>query len=445
MHDLIVIGAGPGGYRAAAAAAQGGLKTLLIERKQLGGTCLNEGCIPTKTYARNAEIVDTLSQSAQELALDGVAYHFDFAKAAARKDTVTAQLRDGIATMLAAAGVETVSATARLTGPHTVETDSGQTYEAGNIIIATGSSPKMLRLEECDPDTVITSDDLLHATSLPKSIAIVGAGVIGMEFACILSSFGVEVTVVEFLKECLPPVDADVAKRLRKQIERRGVKFVMQAGVKAVRKGEVVYERKGKTESVAAEKVLIAVGRRPNIEGLGLEAAGVSFSPKGIEVDGSTFRTSVDSIFAIGDVNGRQMLAHAATMQGIRAVNTILGREDSIRLSVMPAAIFTHPEAACVGKTEEQCKAEGVAIRVGKSYYRANGKALAMNEPEGMVKLITAADSGLIIGCHAFGAHAADIVQEAAALMCRDTTGRQLADIVHIHPTLGELLQEAAM
>lgn len=439
--DLIIIGSGPGGYRAAEYAAQNGLQVVIAERGEVGGTCLNRGCIPTKAYARNAEIIDTL-HDATTFGINGLTYDFDFAKAAQRKDEVVNTLRSGVETLLAAPSITLVRGEAHFKDAHTVEVN-GEEYSAPNIMIATGSAPKTLRLEGgCDADMAIDSDKLLAATTLPKRICIVGAGVIGMEFACILNSFGCDVTVVEFLKECLPPLDSDVAKRLRKSIEKRGVKFFMQSAVQAVKDGTVVFDRKGKPTAIEADWVLVAVGRRAVTEGLNLEAAGVEYSPKGIATDDNML-TNVPGIYAIGDVNGRQMLAHAATMQGIKAVNHILGRTDTIRLDVMPSAIFTNPEAACVGLTEDICKERGIEYRTGKAFHRANGKALAMGEPEGMVKMLADAE-GHILGCHAYGAHSADLIQEVSTLMCNDTTVSQVADMVHIHPTLSEMVQECA-
>lgn len=439
--DLIIIGSGPGGYRAAEYAAQNGLQVVIAERGEVGGTCLNRGCIPTKAYARNAEIIDTL-HDATTFGINGLTYDFDFAKAAQRKDEVVNTLRSGVETLLAAPSITLVRGEAHFKDAHTVEIN-GEEYSAPNIMIATGSAPKALRLEGgCDADMAIDSDKLLAVTTLPKRICIVGAGVIGMEFACILNSFGYDVTVVEFLKECLPPLDSDVAKRLRKSIEKRGVKFFMQSAVQAVKDGTVVFDRKGKTTAIEADRVLMAVGRRAVTEGLNLEAVGVEYSPKGIATDDNML-TNVPGIYAIGDVNGRQMLAHAATMQGIKAVNHILGRTDTIRLDVMPSAIFTNPEAACVGLTEDICKERGIEYRTGKAFHRANGKALAMGEPEGMVKMLADAE-GHILGCHAYGAHSADLIQEVSTLMCNNTTVSQVADMVHIHPTLSEMVQECA-
>ncbi len=440
--DIIIIGSGPGGYRAAEYAAKNGLNTVIIERKQPGGTCLNEGCIPTKTYARNAEIMDTLRE-ADAFGLEGMQYTFDFAKVVERKNTVTAQLRSGIETLLSAPGITFVQGEAQLKDSHTVTVGQDE-YTAKAIVIATGSSPKMPRIAGMDSSMTLDSTQLLSLTELPQHLCIVGAGVIGMEFACVFNSFGCKVTVIEFLKECLPSLDSDIAKRLRKQLEKKGIEFYLQSAVNSIADGQVTFERKGKTVTVEADKVLLAVGRKPNTEGLNLDAVGVEHDAKGIKVD-DNMQTNVPGIYAIGDVNGRQMLAHAATMQGLRAINHVLGRTDGIRFDIMPAAIFTNPEAASVGASEDFCKQNDVAYRCARSHYRANGKALAMNETEGLIKLIAAEEDGRIIGCHAFGSHAADIIQEIAALMCRDTTASELKDIIHTHPTLGEMVQEAAL
>ena len=436
--DIIIIGGGPGGYKTATYAASKGRTVLVVEKAELGGTCLNCGCIPTKTYARNAEIIQTLKE-ADVYGLDELSFSFNFKTAYERKNNVIDALRNGISTLLSAPGITVVKGEAVLKSASSVSVN-GEEYSAKNIIIATGSESKTLPIADLDADMICDSTWLLSTDTLPKRICIVGAGVIGMEFASILNSFGCEVSVVEFLKECLPALDGDIAKRLRKCLEKRGVAFYMQSGLKSAAKGKVVFEKKGKETELETEKVLLAVGRKPNVEGLGLDEVGIAYDKKGITVT-DMMQTSVPGVYAIGDVNGRQMLAHAAEMQGKRAVNSILGLQDDIRFEIMPAAIFTNPEAACVGKTEELLKAEGVEYICQKHYYRANGKALAMNETEGMLKLLAGKD-GLIIGCHVYGAHAADLVQEVSVLMCRNTTLQQLHDMTHIHPTLSEIIVE---
>lgn len=453
--DLLIIGSGPGGYRAAEYAAKNGLQVVIVESAFAGGTCLNCGCIPTKAFCHDAELVE----AGQPL---------DFAKVFERKQEIVEQLRSGVELLMKQPGITFVHGHAHFIDGQTVEVvstkmptadDEGwgepetivQQYEADNIIIATGSRTKILPIPGITGPCCITSTELLDIQEVPKTLCIIGAGVIGMEFASVFASFGSEVTVVEYLKECLPAMDSDIAKRLRKQLEKRGVKFFMGAGVKQVDGRKVTFERKGKEESVEADVILVATGRTPNIENLNLDRAGIAYDRAGIKVNPDTFEVEMAEgheatathIFAIGDVNGRQLLAHAATMQGRRVVNRIIGRADDIRLDIMPAAVFTNPEAASVGPTEDQLKAEGRDYTCHKGYYRSNGKALAMNATEGLVKLLTDADDR-IIGCHILGAHAADLVQEISALMCRDTTLQQLRDIVHIHPTLSEILQDIA-
>lgn len=428
--DIIIIGSGPGGYRTAGYALQQGKQVVIIEKAEAGGTCLNSGCIPTKCLAHDAE-----------------ANASDFPAAAERKRNVMNQLRQGIEQLLSAPGITLVRGEATFKDARTVTVD-GIDYEADDIIIATGSSSKMPPVEGIDNPRVITSTEALNFQTLPAEIVIIGAGVIGMEFASILSRFGAKVSVIEYLKECLPVIDKDIAKRVRKQIEKlQGVTFYMDSAVKAINDNEVVFvsNKNGKETRLECPgcPVLIATGRKPNIEGLNLEAAGVEYSPKGITVNDNML-TSVPHIYAIGDVTGRQMLAHAATFMGFRAVNAIVGKADKIRFDIMPSAIFTYPEAAAVGLTEDQCKQQGIECRALKGYYRANGKALAIDEPEGMVKLVAGAD-GRILGCTSYGAHSADIVQEVTAYMNCNATVADIADSVHIHPTLSEILQDACV
>lgn len=449
--DIIIIGSGPGGYQAACHAAKNGLKVVVAEAGEAGGTCLNRGCIPTKTLCRNAEMATAL-HDAEALGFTGADHiKLDFQAVISRKDNVVAQLRSGIETLMQHPNITFVHGKAQFKDSHTVVVNDEE-YTAPNIIIATGATSKFPPIEGITLKGVVTSTDLLSLSTQPKRLCIIGAGVIGMEFASIFSSFGSEVTVIEFLKEALPVLDSDIAKRLRQTIGKRGVTFFMQSAVKTIaettgeddkRQLTVTFDKKGKEQQVDADIVLVATGRKPYTEGLGLENAGIEVTKKGISVD-KNFMTTAEGVYAIGDVNGECMLAHAATFQGFHVVNRIIGKDDNINLDIMPSAVFTYPEAASVGKSEDACKAEGIEYSCRKSFYRANGKALAMNETEGMLKLMVDAD-GKIIGCHAFGAHASDIVQEVAVLMNYGGSINNLADIVHIHPTLSEILHAAAM
>ena len=405
--DLLIIGAGPGGYRAAEYAAHEGLQVVIVEQDEVGGTCLNRGCIPTKTYVHSAS----------------------FAEAVERQQQVVAQLRSGVEAILSQPNITLLRGHAEFVDANTVRVGE-ETIAAKNIIIATGSSAKMPPIDDINDPRVMTSTELLQLKEQPKRLCIIGAGVIGMEFASVFNRFGTEVTVIEFLKECLPMVDSDVAKRLRKLLEKRGITFKMKTAVQHM-------------ADLDADAILVATGRKANTEGLNLEAASITLAPNGtIPVD-DNYQVVNSKCYAIGDVNGRQMLAHAAEMQALRVINHIVGKKDGIRFDIMPAAIFTEPEAACVGLSEDHLKEQGIDYVCKKSFWRANGKALAMNETEGLLKLFADAE-GRILGCHAFGAHAADIIQEVSVLMCRDTTLAQLRDMVHIHPTLSEVLKTAA-
>lgn len=413
--DLIIIGAGPGGYRAAEYAAKQGLKVIIFEDAEVGGTCLNVGCIPTKTYVHAKTFEEARERMAQ----------------------VVPQLRAGVEAILSHPNITLVRKKAVF----------GKTAIFGEapVIIATGSETKWLPIEGVKTDSrVVDSTGLLHLDTLPKRLAIIGAGVIGMEFASVFNRFGSEVTVIEYLKECLPALDSDIAKRLRKYLEKRGITFRMKTAVENL-------------ADIDADVILMATGRKPRTEGLGLEQLGITLAPNGaipvdddfrvisslpLEKPGEGEQRSGMGMYAIGDVNGRQMLAHAAEMQAVHAVNQILGKSDGIRFDIMPAAIFTEPEAACVGPTEDQLKAAGIPYIVKKSFWRANGKALAMGETEGMLKLFASPEE-LILGCHAYGAHASDIIQEVSVLMCKHTMLAELADMVHIHPTLSEILKAA--
>lgn len=438
--DLIIIGSGPGGYNTACHAAKNGINTIIFEDRQAGGTCLNRGCIPTKTLCHEADMIEavaTMTSSRPEV---------DFNKAMTRKEQVTAQLREGVEGLMKSPGITFIKERASFKDSKTIIA-GGEEYTADNIIIATGSESKLPPIEGIDEKGVVTSTELLNLEKLPKHLCIIGAGVIGMEFASVFKTFGSDVTVIEFLKECLPAIDSDIAKRMRKVMERRGINFNMQSAVKSIHKNNnkliVCFDKKNKPQEVEADIVLVATGRKPNIEGLGLENTDINYDNKGIKVD-DNMQTNIGGIYAIGDVNGRAMLAHAATAQGMRAVNHICGKKDAIRMEIMPAAVFTNPEVAGVGLTSDQCDSMGIEYNTRKGFYRSNGKALAMDESEGMVKLITDKDNK-IIGCHAYGAHAADLIQEATAIMNFNGTTENLVDIIHTHPTLEEILHDAAL
>lgn len=464
---LLIIGAGPGGYETALSAAKRGVEVILIESGHVGGTCLNEGCIPTKSFCRNAEVIDCLRE-AEAFGVSGLSYSFDFKAVRTRKNTVVEQLRGGVEGLLGHKLITLVRGKASFKDCHTVVVapDEGgalQEYTADYIIIATGSVSASLPIPGADLPGVLTSKEILEIEEVPKRLCVIGGGVIGLEFASVFRSFGSEVTVLEYCKEILPHFDTDLAKRLRQSLGKRGIEINTQAqvtGVEAIHMDDsdsgylVSYLRKGKEEQVLADKVLMAVGRKANLSSLNLDDVGIAHTSRGIVVDDDTMQTNISHIYAVGDINGKMMLAHAATFQGIVALDHMMGMDNNIDLSVMPAAVFTSPEAASVGLTEDECKAKGIPVKCLKSFFRANGKAVAMAETDGFCKLVVAAgpkedissdyEPGRILGCHLFGPHASDVVQEVCALVNSHASLDELKDIIHAHPTLTEVLQNAA-
>lgn len=443
--DLIIIGAGPGGYETALLAAKRGKKVVLVNGGKLGGVCLNAGCIPTKCMVKDAAVVNTL-RNAGEFSACNVNYDIDFNRVVERRAKVVGQLREGVAFLLQKAGVTVVDGMARFKDEFTVVVGDEE-YNAEHIIIATGSESKSLPVPGADAEWILDSTGILNLEYVPASLVIVGGGVIGLEFASIFNAFGSEVTVIEYMKNIAPTFDSDISKRLKQALTKRGIKIITGAAVTGFSQNEdyhpvVSYELKGKQETVVATDVLMAVGRRPNVQGLDLEKAGVHFSEKGIPVD-DNMRTNVPHIYAIGDVNARLMLAHVASYQGKRALNDIDGIKDEIRLDVVPAALFSEPECAMAGLTEEQCKASGIPVMVKKSFYRSNGKALAMGEADGYCKLIFNSDTEEILGAHILGAEAALLAQQCCDFITSRATSRQIADTIFGHPTLSEIILSA--
>ena len=464
---IIIIGAGPGGYETALLAAKRGVEVVLIESSHVGGTCLNEGCIPTKSFCKNAEVLDGLRE-AGAFGVTGLSYGFDFSAVTARKNAVVEQLRDGVEGLLSHKNITLVRGKAAFKDDHTVLAD-GQEYTADYIIIATGSVSASLPIPGADLPGILTSREVLDLQEVPKRLCVIGGGVIGLEFASVFRSFGSEVTVLEYFKDILPRFDSDLSKRLKQSLGKRGIEICTQAQVTGIEHMydtslrdssepcqslyRVTYTRKGKEEAVEADKVLMAVGRKANVGSLNLADIGLEFTSRGITVDDRTMQTNIPHIYAVGDINGKMMLAHAATFQGIVALDHIMGVGNSIDLSVMPAAVFTSPEAASVGMTEEDCQAADVPVKCLKSFFRANGKAVTMAETDGFCKVIVAdepkegftspSEPGRILGCHLYGPHASDIVQEACALISRKATLEEFQSVIHTHPTLTEILQSA--
>lgn len=441
--DIIIIGAGPGGYETALLAASKGKSVILIEESHLGGTCLNEGCIPTKSLCRSAEILRELKE-AETFGVRDLSFSFDFRAAMQRKDSVVAQLSSGVETMLGNKLITIVLGKASFKDASVVLVN-GQEYTAENIIIATGSHAFVPDIPGMDLPGVLTSKEILSLESMPDSLCIIGAGVIGLEFASIMNSFGCKVTVLEYCREILPRFDVDIAKRLKQSLVRSGITIVNSAMVKSVSVSggglSVQYELKGKTETVQADKVLAAIGRRANIDSMNFEEIGIELSKKGIMVD-SNMQTNVPHIYAVGDVTGGFMLAHEAAAHGRRALAHICGEEDRTDLGLVPAAVFTSPEAACVGLTEQQCSDSGQECHCRKSFFRSNGKAVCLGQTDGFCKIVIAGkqgSDGRLLGCHLFGPHSADLIQEITALISRGASLSDLDAVIHPHPTLSEI------
>ncbi|MDO4319283.1 MAG: dihydrolipoyl dehydrogenase [Bacteroidales bacterium] len=427
--DNIIIGAGPGGYELAGMLAARGESVILIERDREGGTCLNRGCIPTKCLAVTAETAETCRRAAEFGIMCGDV-GVDYAAAKARMDGVIDTLRQGIASLLR--NVEIVRGSARLCTDRCVDV-GGEIFHAGKrIVIATGSSPATLPVEGAS--LAMTSDDVLALDSLPSSAVIIGGGVIGLEFASIWSALGVDVTVVEFCKEILPPFDPEIAKRLRTMLTRRGIRFAVSTAVKEIVRNDdglkVIADGKRGQVEFSAESVIMAVGRRPVVPD-GCKSAGVEIGPRGfIKVD-NMMQTTSPGIYAIGDCNGLCMLAHAASAQA-RVVAD--GNPDAFDAGCIPSVVFTMPEAASVGPTPEVLEAKGIETTVVKRSFASLGKAQAMGEADGVVKIVKAKDDGRVLAVSIIGPHASDLVAEATAMVAgRDTS------FVHAHPTLSEI------
>lgn len=443
--DLIIIGAGPGGYETAIAAAREGMKVVLVEAEALGGTCLNEGCIPTKCLCRSAEVADLMKEAAT-FGVVAESGGINLVEVMKRKNEVVAQLAAGVASLLKSPGITLVQGKATFAGPHEVIVGEDH-FSAPHIMIATGSSAKKLPIPGADLPGVVTSREMLQLEQIPKRLCVIGGGVVGMEFASVFHSFGSEVSVVEYVKEILPSFDRDIAKRLRTALKRKGITFNVGAAVTEISKVDggykVAFVSGNKEGQVEADLVLMAVGRGPRLQHLGLDEIGMQYTSRGIVVD-ENMQTNIEGVYAIGDVNGICPLAHAATAQGRCALYHILGKDGAPDLQLVPAAVFTVPEVAMVGHTEETASAAGLEYSIRKAFYRANGKSLSMGESEGIVKILVGPD-GLLLGAHVLGAHAADLIHELALAMHAKMGVERIQSLIHAHPSLSEILHDAVM
>ncbi|KIH77092.1 dihydrolipoamide dehydrogenase [Geoalkalibacter ferrihydriticus] len=445
-YDIAVVGGGPGGYVAAIRAAQQGACVCLIEAERVGGTCLNHGCIPTKALYSTALLLQRLRR-AEEHGIEIEEPRFDFARAAARKDAVVKKLVGGVEQLLKAQGVELYRGQAALEEPGRLRIRRPEVtarLRAKNIILATGSRALRPKAFPVDGKNVLTSREILAIKELPKSLLIIGGGYIGCEFASIFAAFGTQVTVVEQLPRLLGGTDRQAVKEVEKAFKSAGITVHTDTAVEAleVGEGQVRVQLSGKDEATV-EKVLVAVGRVPNTDGLGLEEAGVKTDKGAILVD-EGMRTSQSTIFAIGDVTNIMQLAHVASYQAGIAVANALGGDEKADYRVVPSAIFTLPEIGQVGLSEEAAREQDLDIEIGRFSYQASSKALCDGEAQGLVKILTAADDGRILGASFVGEEASSLVSEAAVAMAAGLSASTLGRIIHAHPTLPEMVMEAA-
>ncbi|MBC7234648.1 MAG: dihydrolipoyl dehydrogenase [Chloroflexi bacterium] len=453
-YDLIVIGGGPGGYVAAIRAAQRGARVALIEKRELGGTCLNRGCIPTKTIVRDAELYRDVASGNFGVLIEGTMKP-DWPKILARKRQVVSTLVEGVAFLLNTYGVEHITGIGCLEregGVIAQTTDELRKLDAPRVILATGSVPAEVPIPGTDLPGVVTSDGLLELESLPERLIVIGGSVVGVEFACIFAALGVKVTILgrkSFLRDAEP----QLAKRMRTMLSRAGMSI--QIGLefrRIVREGNgplrVEYERRGNIESAEGDLVLLATGRWPFSEGLGLERLGIRREGRAIAVD-PTLQTSVPGIYAIGDCIGGYMLAHVASYEAEVAVDNALGSHREADYRVVPNCIFTMPEIADVGLTEEEAKARGIEVNVTRFPFNVNGRALALGEGEGQIRMLCEkrqdGTGGRVLGVHIMGPRASDLIAEAALAMKLGATAEQIAETIHAHPTVPEALMEVAM
>lgn len=481
MKKLCIIGGGPGGYVSAIRAAQLGFDVTLIEKEHLGGTCTNKGCIPTKTYAHASGIIHEMEKS-EKYGIFSKIEKFDFSKTFEKKNEIVGKLRKGIEILLKGNKINYINDFAQLVDKNTVKLkNKKEVLTFDFIMLATGSIPAIPPIENIEKGinekVVVTSEELLDMNYLPSSIVIIGGGVIGLEFASIFNYFGIEVTVLELLPEVLPTIDLEVAKRLKVYLKKRGVKintgFKVNSFdyiepeknynpipvVREVNHGEVLpievivkgEDSKGKNQEIKAELVLIATGRKPNFDKNELDKIGIKYDKAGIIVD-EYFKTSIDNIYAVGDVIGKIMLAHVAEEQGKIAVENIFaeinGKKDdkkTFNYMSVPSAVFTIPEIASSGLTENQCKEQNINYGVSKFLFNANGKALAMDSTDGFVKIIYEKETKKIIGAHIIGPHASDLITELSIAIHHEKKAEFIYEVTHTHPTLPEAVLEAAL
>ena len=443
MYDLIVIGAGPGGYEAAAHASRMGKKVALVERQHIGGTCLNVGCIPTKAFLKSSKLFAEC-RNAQAYGVKVSSVEFDLSAVVARKNRIVGTLTRGVEGLLKKAGVEIIRGHAELVSRNSVKVGEA-TYLAQNILIATGSRPSVPPIPGIGSANVLDSTAVLNLSQVPGAVAIIGGGYIGLEFASFFSSVGAKVTVLEMLPQVAAGCDGDIARRLAQELKKSGIEIRTSCRVTRIEGNSVQYEGPDASGTVFADCILNATDRSPVIEDLGLDQANVDLYAKGIRTSDQG-KTNAAGIWACGDVTGRRLLAHAATREGIVAVNNMFGRRDRIRYDAIPSVIYTHPEVASVGRTEEELKADGIAHKKAVVPMGVSGRFLIENEGvSGAVKVLAGERYGEILGVHALGDSASEFIVAAAVMLENEMCLREAAQVVFPHPTVSEAMKEAML
>ncbi|PWE29249.1 dihydrolipoyl dehydrogenase [Maritimibacter sp. 55A14] len=451
QYDVIVIGSGPGGYVCAIRCAQLGLKTACVEgREALGGTCLNVGCIPSKALLHATHQLHEAEHNFAKMGLKGKSPSVDWKAMIAYKDDVIGQNTKGIEFLFKKNKVDWLKGWGKIAGKGKVQVGD-ETHEAKNIVIATGSEASSLPGVEIDEKTVVTSTGALELTKVPKKMVVIGAGVIGLEMGSVYARLGTQVTVVEFLDQITPGMDGEVCKTFQRMLKKQGLDIVLGAAVQTVEalktKAKVNYKlRKDDSEhQIDADVVLVATGRKPYTGGLGLEEAGIDLTERGMVKTDAHWKTNMEGVYAIGDVIAGPMLAHKAEDEGMAVAETIAGQKGHVNYGVIPGVIYTHPEVASVGKTEENLKEEGRAYKVGKFSFMGNGRAKAVFAGEGFVKLLADKDTDRILGAHVIGPMAGDLIHEVCVAMEFGASAEDLARTCHAHPTFSEAMREAAL
>ncbi|QDP40546.1 dihydrolipoyl dehydrogenase [Radiobacillus deserti] len=461
-YDLVILGGGTGGYVAAIRASQLGLKTAIVEKEKLGGTCLHKGCIPSKALLRSAEVFRQ-TKEASDFGVISDEPTLNFEKVQSRKSSIIETLHRGVQGLMKKGKIDVYEGYGRILGPSIFSPTAGTIsveYENGdendmlipkNVLISTGSHPRTLPGLEVDCKKIMTSDDILQLEALPASLIVLGGGVIGIEWASMLADFGVEVTVLEYGSRILPTEDHEIAKEMHKQLKKKGINILTNANLLADTlqtdsQVQVEADINGNTESFVADGILISIGRVPNTENIGLENTDIQKTEQGFIQTNEMYQTKESHIYAIGDVIGGMQLAHVASHEGIVAVEHIAGEKPfPIQYDNVPSCIYSHPEAASVGITEEQAKERGFDIKVGKMPFQAIGKALVYGETDGFAKIIADKQTNDILGIHLIGPHVTDMISEAGLAMVLDATPWEVGETIHPHPTLSEIFGEAAL